>query len=71
MRLQYETTIQDEREHWEYQHDQELQEEQHNNERLVGEMQSFTGKLQSVQQELQREHDAVVSYQRTVQTTNA
>lgn len=70
MRIQYQNGIAYEREQWEAVHSQELQDERQVNERLVEEMEAFTGNLQDMQQALQREQQTVESYKNEVQATH-
>jgi len=70
MKIRFEYRLQDEREHWEYKKEQELKEERQTNERLTGEMTTFSGKLQSLQQQLQKQQQTANNYKNKVQTAN-
>lgn len=65
-RMQYrsiEERIREEREHWEYKKEQELEEERRNNEHLVEEIQAFSRQIANQQQQ-------VMSYKAKIQITN-
>lgn len=70
MRHRIEERIREEREHWEYKKEQELDEERRNNKHLVNEIEVFSDKLQSLQQEVASQEQQVDSFRVKIQVTN-